>query len=802
MVCSGSFAQSELLEDQSIPSPADGVGFGYSVSVSGDLAAVCAPFTTVVDTAGTSYTEAGAVYVYRRINGDWTLEDRLIPNDLHLDNWGWFGWNVSVAPSPHGDMVVVGHVWSGADYSGAVYVFRKEPLGWRQEWKVVEDPATEFGFFGFGVAAGPDVFVATTPQFNEARGAFRVFRYNGAVWGQEFGPETPSGTVAGTQVGEEVALYADGSTELILVSAAHLSEVASKVSTAYIYRRTQGQWVLDTPAGGLRTVLPEPLESFSLGLSICGNVAAVAAPYQDVVDPEGGDVLDKAGVVTFFRHDGTSWVHEQTVTSPSLRAGDYFGRDLEVSGDQAVIGAPWANDAYAYAFRYDGSEWTQPRRLVPSMAEPGDSFGAIGFDDDWAIIGAFLSDASGQTDQGMAYAYQLFNTSESGASVQPVDAATGASPVTLSFGTISSPGTTTLEIQSQGTPPPAGFRLGNPPTYFEVSTSAGFSGPVTVCIRYAGIQFGAEANLDLLHYEGGQWMNVTSSLDTANDVICGQVTSFSPFLVAERLAAVDSDGDGLLDSDETSVHGTDPLDADTDDDGLPDGDEVALASFGDCPSPLLSDSDLDGLADGIEMADELDPCDSDFDDDGLADGLEYQHGTNALIADSDADGLLDGTEVDMAQGGGCPSPLGADSDGDTLLDGGEVLADTNPCNPDTDDDSVRDDIDPTPTVPGVTGGFLETEMRHLAEEIRLTSLERFNAPNANANNGRRNALANRATAAANATAAGDYAAALAELQSLLEKVDGFAPPPDWMDDSAQKLAIAAATQWLVQLLGY
>ena len=58
---------------------------------------------------------------------------------------------------------------------------------------------------------------------------------------------------------------------------------------------------------------------------------------------------------------------------------------------------------------------------------------------------------------------------------------------------------------------------------------------------------------------------------------------------------VDSDGDGLSDSDETDIYRTDPFDPDTDDDGLTDGEEVALGT-----DPLADDSDGDGIIDGSD----------------------------------------------------------------------------------------------------------------------------------------------------------------------------------------------------------
>jgi hypothetical protein len=111
------------------------------------------------------------------------------------------------------------------------------------------------------------------------------------------------------------------------------------------------------------------------------------------------------------------------------------------------------------------------------------------------------------------------------------------------------------------------------------------------------------------------------------------------FRLTVQEVQVDSDGDGLLDDDEDTVYGTDPLDLDTDDDGLNDGDEVALGT-----DPLDADSDDDGLPDGAEVELGTDPLDPDTDDDGLFDGTEVGLGTDPLDADSDNDGIPDGSD--------------------------------------------------------------------------------------------------------------------------------------------------------------
>jgi len=77
--------------------------------------------------------------------------------------------------------------------------------------------------------------------------------------------------------------------------------------------------------------------------------------------------------------------------------------------------------------------------------------------------------------------------------------------------------------------------LGSPPQYYEISTTAGYVSPVTVCIRYSGVAFGGAPQL--YHYENGLWQDVTTSVDTVNEVVCGSVSSLSPFALLQREAA-------------------------------------------------------------------------------------------------------------------------------------------------------------------------------------------------------------------------------------------------------------------------
>jgi len=172
--------------------------------------------------------------------------------------------------------------------------------------------------------------------------------------------------------------------------------------------------------------------------------------------------------------------------------------------------------------------------------------------------------------------------------------------------------------------------------------------------------------------------------------------------------AVDTDGDGLTDGQETSGsendgygnQPTDPTDADTDDDGLTDGQETSGSEndgYGNQPTdPTDADTDDGTVSDGDEVdgtTDPLDPGDDvatapdDPDGDGLTNDQEAEAGTDPLDPDTDDDGLLDGTEVEETK----TDPTNPDTDGDGLGDGREVHhTHTDPLDPDTDDDGLGD----------------------------------------------------------------------------------------------------------------
>jgi hypothetical protein len=105
---------------------------------------------------------------------------------------------------------------------------------------------------------------------------------------------------------------------------------------------------------------------------------------------------------------------------------------------------------------------------------------------------------------------------------------------TVTFTSVTAPGTTTVTTSSSGPALPAGFQLLG--TYYDISTTAAYTPPVTVCIQYGPP---SDSSAGLYHYQeispgSYGWVDVTTTHDTTNGVICGEVTSLSPFAILVR----------------------------------------------------------------------------------------------------------------------------------------------------------------------------------------------------------------------------------------------------------------------------
>jgi len=68
----------------------------------------------------------------------------------------------------------------------------------------------------------------------------------------------------------------------------------------------------------------------------------------------------------------------------------------------------------------------------------------------------------------------------------------------------------------------------------DISTTTTYSGDIEVCYVYDEADIvGPETTVKMMHWDGAAWGDVTTSLDIVNNVVCGTVTTLSPFVIAE-----------------------------------------------------------------------------------------------------------------------------------------------------------------------------------------------------------------------------------------------------------------------------
>lgn len=144
-------------------------------------------------------------------------------------------------------------------------------------------------------------------------------------------------------------------------------------------------------------------DSFGISVSVSGDTAVIGAPFDD----DGG--ADSGSAYVFVRSGGV-WTPQAKLTAVDAAAGDCFGIRVSVSGDTAVIGADNDDDGAsdsgsAYVFVRSGGVWAQQAKLLAADAEASDCFGSsVSVSGDAAVIGT-VGDDDGGAGSGSAYVF-------------------------------------------------------------------------------------------------------------------------------------------------------------------------------------------------------------------------------------------------------------------------------------------------------------------------------------------------------------------------------------------------------------
>ncbi len=395
--CDGAAADAQI-EEATKFAPKDAAAndfFGFGVALSGDTALISA----LQDDDDIKGADAGSAYVFARSGNAWVLQAKLTASDGASNDT--FGGSVALA----GDIAIIGARLDddkGED-SGSAYVFTRTKAGWTEQAKLTAADGAPGSWFGYFVAISGDTAMIGAPHDNakgENAGAVYVFTRSGAAWTQQ-AKLTASDGAPGDVFGIGLALSGDTA-----VIGADLDDDHGESSgAAYVFARTGGVWkeqakltASDGAAGDI----------FGVRMALSGDTAMISARRDDD-DVRGAET----GAVYVFDRSGNEWTQSAKLTDADGEAGDFFGYNIALSGDVAVITANGVDEhgddsGAAYFYERSGDMWRQTDKFAPADGQPGDLFGwSVSLSGHSVLIGAPtpIFAPSGRT--GSAYMFEL-----------------------------------------------------------------------------------------------------------------------------------------------------------------------------------------------------------------------------------------------------------------------------------------------------------------------------------------------------------------------------------------------------------
>ncbi len=326
--------------------------FGSSVSVDRQWAAVGSFLERTVDGGA----EAGAVYLYRRVGGQWLRHQRLQSPQPAVEQR--FGISLSLV----GQRLLVGAYWDaslGTIDAGAAYLFELVGDTWQPTQSLYPPKPQAEGNFGFAVALNrsDNSLVVGEPGANSPaanQGAGHVFRRQGGIWSLVATLQSDQ-TEPNANYGSAVAM--DGDRVLLGGPGATINGINQ--AGAVTHFRASPNWQLAE-----RLTAPQPSEAalFGQAVAVQGDRIAISASQETVgSQPVAGAIYTRDAAGLFRR-----------LVAVDALAGDRLGSQLAMCGSRLLAGAPGVDNngessqgaAYVWADRA-GLWQPLPRFLTP-----------------------------------------------------------------------------------------------------------------------------------------------------------------------------------------------------------------------------------------------------------------------------------------------------------------------------------------------------------------------------------------------------------------------------------------------------
>ena len=208
------------------------------------------------------------------------------------------------------------------------------------------------------------------------------------------------------QFGQSVSI----SGETAIAGAPLEDSAGDKAGAAYVFVRDQGGANNWGPVTKLTSPDTDEFDQFGYSVAVSGDTAVVAAPTED-------DGAGLGGAAYIFQRDEggpDNWGQVAKLAATDPLANAWFGRDVDISGDTAIVADAFEFAAGMYAgavfvFQRDqggADNWGQVAKLttsdIPTVVEFGEDVAISG---DIVVAGA-LGDSEGGSFAGAAYVFQ------------------------------------------------------------------------------------------------------------------------------------------------------------------------------------------------------------------------------------------------------------------------------------------------------------------------------------------------------------------------------------------------------------
>ena len=361
--------------------------FAASMDIFGNKLLVGAPATV-----NENNVTAGAAFLFELQGNSWTQVATFKTPHTRAST---FGSNVALAENI---AVVVADEEARSNYVaiGATYVFEKNAgTSWTDTYPVArltESSGQEsIAYLGRGLC------------IDESRNTIFVSQ---VVWGSTSGSrgiEVYQKPATGWADMTESQVYLSSETSLVFYQRLQFDEpylYSSGGSQVEIFTPdNNNKWTLAAPVGRLSNTDFHPQKQFGSSLCAVNGHVLVSAPSQVTQDRDTPIVPAEPAVYEFVRPAagwpaGVNFDTHSFVYMPTTATDYFFGYDVDIDGDIAVVASPYDNvnrtgAGAVYVYRLENYQWKKIAILTQSDGEPYDGFGrSISISGDYIAIGS------------------------------------------------------------------------------------------------------------------------------------------------------------------------------------------------------------------------------------------------------------------------------------------------------------------------------------------------------------------------------------------------------------------------------